>query len=104
MGYRNTVDLSKELIDVVRAQADLCVMLPAHRYVVVDIEKPVRFAFFIQPDQRALYDEEDLHRVLVLICHQRVSLAWRFIDEVAGRGGPVMLQIAPLTRNGVSKD
>src|SRR5262249_33162229 len=79
---------TKQRVDLLGAEADLDVVRPAHRDVVVNVEMAGRRAVLVEPDQRTGDDEEHPHRVLVLIGHQRMPLAGRLVDEIAGRGGP----------------
>jgi len=71
----------------------------AKRDVIVNVEEPGGFAGLVEPDQRRADDEEHLHRLVIFIGDQRVALAGRLIDEVAGRRRPIMLQIAPFARD-----
>src|SRR3954447_6660604 len=88
--------LAKQSFHIGCTDADLLVMGLAQLDVIVDIEIAVRLALVIQPDQRPLDDEEDFHRVRMLVGDQGMSLSRRLVDEVAGCRGPVVLQVSPL--------
>src|SRR5580704_19092823 len=75
-------NLAEQRLHIIRAQSHLFEMLAAQSNVIVNVEVSVGLAVFIQPDQRALHHEEHLHRIFVLIGHQRVCLAGRLVDEV----------------------
>lgn len=83
--------------------ADFFVMLSTEGDVVVDVEKSVRLPFLVEPDERTLDLEEHLHRLFALIDDQRMALARRLVDEIAGGGCPVVLKVAPLASDRIGE-
>src|SRR6059058_28967 len=77
---------------------------PDQRDVVEHVERPVRLAVLVQPDQRPGDVEGHPHRLVALVGDQRVRLARRLVDPVARGGDPVVLQVAPLARDRVGED
>src|SRR3954447_19659198 len=86
------------------ADPDFFVMGFTQLDVVMNIKKAARLSFLIQPDQRPLDDEEYPHGLRMLVGYQGMTFSRRFVDEVSGRRGPVVLQIAPFTGDRVGKD
>ena len=83
---------------------DALVVLATQGQVVVDVEVTVAVAVLVQPDERPLDHEEAPHGLLGLIGHQRVPLPWGLVDERALRGGPRLLEVAPLAADRVGED
>src|ERR1700735_385127 len=55
--------LAEEAVHVLRADADLLVVLAAQLDVVEDVERPALLAVLVQPDERAGHVERDHHRL-----------------------------------------
>src|SRR5580704_11896511 len=87
---------AEQLVDVVGADPDLLVVVAAQLDVVEHVEVAVGLAILVQPDQRAGDVERHPHRLVALVRDQRVRLARRLVDPVAGGRGPVVLQVPPL--------
>src|SRR3954470_10261229 len=95
---------AQQRVDEVGAEADLLVVLLADLDVVVHVEEVDGVAVLVEPDERAPDLEVDLHRLVGLVGDERVRLARRLVDEVAGRRDPVVLEVPPLARDGVRED
>src|SRR4051812_32017096 len=70
----------------------------------MNIKKAARLPFLIEPDQRPLDDEEYSHGLWMLVGYQGMTFSRRFVDEVSGRRGPVVLQIPPFAGDRVGED
>src|SRR3954468_1094928 len=99
-----TARSAHQRVDQVGAEADLLVVLLADLDVVVHIEEVLDLAVLVEPDQRALDLEVDLHRLVGLVGDERVGLARGLVDEGAGGRDPVVLEVAPLARDRVGED
>src|SRR4029077_20700154 len=95
---------AEQAVDVVGADPDLLVVVLAQLDVVEHIEVALRLAVLVQPDQRPGDVEGHAHRLRGLVRHERVRLAGRLIDPVAGGRHPVVLQVAPLAGDRVRED
>src|SRR3954447_19320020 len=94
---------AQQRVDQVGAEPDLLVVLLAQVDVVVHVEEVLGVAVLVEPDERALDLEVHLHRLVGLVGDQRVRLARGLVDEVAGGGDPVVLQVAPLAGDRVGE-
>src|SRR5574337_760253 len=90
---------ANEARDHVRAEANFLIVRLAQRDVVVHVEIAGRIAVLVEPDERRVNVKEDAHRLVIIIGDERVTLAGRLVDEIAGGRGPTVFEIAPFPRN-----
>src|SRR3954454_24242828 len=100
---RPAVSSPQEPVHRFGTQTGLLVVLAGEFQVVVGVEGAVGLPVFVQPDQRSGDVEVDAHGLRGFVRHQRVGFAGRLVDKGAGGRDPVVFEVAPLAREGVTE-